>query len=244
MSYFALTIEYDRTRNSYEIRRRVHLDEIQFKLTGDTIRIDADFHAGFRFVDPVYLVELVRKSSRKFRIQPILIDEREQSGKLFLPTQVEGEAYGNPKVRRVANTKSTYTSQITADIGKVRAAYKSLDQEIYENSVKPILDIVESKKPGKLGEIQKLIFEEIIRNRLEGLGNYEILDSIFEPYDPSKNHTGHRENVHSEADLVYIGLIKDTGFAASKFTDSKRSGLLEGEPIVVIPENPFRYFRR
>lgn len=217
------------------------------------IRLGYDIHAGFYFPDNSELAAAMYSSGQSFVVEPILIDEREQSGKNpFSPTQAYVEINGVSQRRRVSNSGSAYVSNLPVDIDRIKEAYRFLDEKLYEESIRHFVEEAEKNSPETLGEFLRLMHSDLLRNQIGCLPNVSVSDMKFDKFDIQNGHTEHNEEVHKNQQILYIGVHKlaagdarSFSRVADKFRKARQEGRLSENPIYIItPQNPVSYFRR
>lgn len=237
------------------IHRNIFFDELIEKISRiemDSITMGYDIHAGFNFPDNTNLKALLENLSKPVLLEPIMIDEREQSGKNpFSPTQVYVELNGREQRKRIEKSSSTFVSQAGIEYGKVLDAYKELSSEIYEE-VEPVVTEVRMRNPKNLGEFLAAMHHFLLKTQLDGLSNFQVSDPRFDKYIPEIGDVDHPETRHKKHDILYIGLHKITigderslQYLVDKFRKARKQGLLTEKPrYIIIPLNPRTYFRR
>ena len=210
---------------------------------GNTINIGVDIHAGFYFPDLDSLRHVIASNPPiQFNIHPTLIDERRQSGDFFSPVQVYVEKKGRVYRSRIADSDSTYVSQIPVDVDRIERAYRELIEKWEGSHEEHLLRYIREHDPDPqtLGEFLRLVHKELIKQQL---GPVRISETRFDKYDPAKGYTDHREESHNDHDVVYIGLAKDPKFVFDKF-DQPAIRVHGKTKLVVVPMAPRHYFSR
>jgi L-seryl-tRNA(Ser) seleniumtransferase len=225
------------------------LDERIRALEDDPLVIGYDIHAGFNVPDLEPLASLLQRSSRRVRVEPRIIDERETSGKNpFSPTQVLVQIRGRPRRRRIASERDQlrYASQLPVDPARVEHAFSELHRGLFRERILPVLEAVRAQSPATLGDYLLQLHQFVLRRQLAA-PNVEIRPMSFDRCDPVSGVVQHGVGVHREHRIVYIGLSKEgiepgfTEHLLDVWRESQAAGCAVS--LIATPLQPVSYFR-
>jgi seryl-tRNA(Sec) selenium transferase len=225
------------------------LDERIRAFEDDPLVIGYDIHAGFNVPDLEPLASLLHRSSRKVRVEPRIIDERETSGKNpFSPTQVLVEIRGRPRRRRIASERDQlrYASQLPVDPTRVEEAFSGLHRGLFRERILPVLEAVRTQRPATLGDYLLQLHQVVLRRQLAA-SNVEIGPMNFDRCDPVSGVVQHGVGVHRQHRIVYIGLSKEgiepgfTEHLLDVWRESQAAGCAVS--LIATPLQPLSYFR-
>lgn len=212
------------------------------EIKSNPLRIGYDIHLGFNFPDNSGFRMLCENINKPVIVEPIAIDEREQSGRVpFSPTQVYVEVGGKVLRRRVANSRSTFLSQLECDVDKIREIYRELsfrEAEILAKKIGP---------EKSLGEFLVAMHYAILRQQLNDLDNVSVSEPRYDRYNCKSGETSHSPTCHITHDLLYIPLHKGKlEQIINTFETARTAGLLSQEPkFIILPiELPRTYFKK